>query len=128
LSSVDNTGEKASRVYLFIGDGSGPRLRRVGRFHSCKPRYFEESGLSKEVERIGRSLGPVRRRAVVLWAFVQADGGVGEVRVEESSGDLLFDVEVAKLFQGARFRPAMIEGIGVPVWASFPVAYDPRRR
>ncbi len=63
----------------------------------------------------------------MLTVFVEASGEVGEVRIQETSRDIAFDMEVARLFRNAPFLPAMIEGIGVPVWAEFPVSFTPRR-
>jgi len=128
LKGVNQTGTRASRVYLFIGDGSGPRLRRVERFLTCEPKMVEEPNLSEQIGWVGWSLGLVESRAVLLLAHVQADGGVKEVRVKEGSGHLAFDVEAAKLLRDARFKPGMIEGIRVPVWVSVPVKFNPGRR
>jgi TonB family protein len=65
---------------------------------------------------------------VRVMALVREGGRIQEVRVQQSSGELAIDLAATRVFEGAVFTPAMIEGIEVAVWAAFPVTFVPRSR
>ncbi len=128
MGHAAETGAAESRVSLFIGDEAGPALRRVERFAACQPKGLDRTWLTTQVQYAGRALGLTESRSAKVWTFVNMWGEVERVRIEEGSGDPDFDREVERIMNSARFQPAMIEGIPVPVWASFPVNYTVKRR
>lgn len=112
--SADNT------MRVFIGDERGPGLRSVAEFHTCAPEIVNRS-------RVLRVLGLLRPQTRVqpirLALRISREGEVLETRVEESSGDVDFDLRVANIVKAeAEFRPAYREGIPVSVWVAFPVS------
>lgn len=126
--------EAASRIsldteetaYLFMGDASGPALRRLDRLGQCAPSIPNERSVARRIAEEARDLNLQQRAVVRLFVFVERDGSVREVRVEETSGDATVDVAAASVFRNVRFTPARIEGMPVAVWARFPVTFSPR--
>ncbi len=71
----------------------------------------------------------VRRRqegVVVLRVRVLADGSVGAVEIEESSGVAPLDAEAIRAMKRARFRPARRDGEPVVAWVTQPVRFTLR--
>jgi protein TonB len=60
---------------------------------------------------------------VVLRVRVLADGSVGSVRIEKSSGVRLLDAEAIRAMKEARFRPARRGGEPVVAWVTQPVRF-----
>lgn len=114
------------RAYVFIGDVAGPAPRRVDQLRRCAPDILDRRSLARRIAAEANGLGIERRVVVRLSVFVDADGSIAEVRVDESSGDINVDRAATRVFRGALFSPGQIEGIPVPVWASFPVTFTPR--
>ncbi len=116
------------RIYVVLGDSTaGPAVRRVSRFVTCAPALLERTNISNRIEVEARRLGISERLSVSVLVFVKADGSVGDVRIAESSGNGQADLAAGRVLLSARFRPAAMEGIKVPVWARFPVTFTPRR-
>ena len=113
------------RVYLFVGDERGPAIRRVARLGGCAPVLVQEEETARRISSEVRGLGLEQRRVVRLFVFVQADGRVGEVRVDESSGHSGADAAAARVFRAARFSPARVEGIATSVWIKLPITFTP---
>lgn len=116
-------------VRMLIGDETGLSLRSVGAFRSCRPAIDDPGEMTRRVQAESSALGlEIGMRLVVrLQVFVEADGSVGEVRFDRRSGNVLADIAANRVFEGARFRPARVEGIPVPVWVSFPVTFNRAR-
>ena len=116
-----------SRVYLVLSDEGGVRPRRVDRFRACLPVIRDRSRLAALLEREAVALHVNRRVTVGVLAHVLEDGAVNETRVDRSSGDRAIDLGASRVLRQAMFVPAMVEGIPVAVWASFPINFLPAR-
>ena len=60
---------------------------------------------------------------VLLAIFVDADGSVRDVRVQESSGHSVLDAAAAKAARDWSFRPALRNGRHVPAWIHLPIDF-----
>ena len=114
------------RVRLVLRDEAGIRVRRVDRFAQCAPRIRNRPTLQRRIAAEAAGLNIREQMVVRIFAFVGEDGVVGEVRIDESSGDPSVDLAAARVFRGVTFTPAVIEGITAPVWVAFPVTFTPR--
>jgi len=114
-------------VHMLLADTQGPALRRVQELRRCAPVLLRERDTGREIAAEANRLGLQERHVVRIWLFVQEDGTVADVRIDQSSGNTNFDLAAGRVFQSARFTPAQIEGIAVPVWISVPVTFTPRR-
>ena len=121
-------GGPEETLYLFIGDENGPGVRRVRRFAACRPSLLRSPQIARRIQTESAGLGLREQHIVVLRMFVQADGSVGEVRINQSSGNSDVDLAAARVFRTASFEPARIEGLIVPVWIQLPVTFIPSRR
>lgn len=130
VERADATSPDRRTVRLFIGNEEGPALRGVRRFRTCAPRILDQPALTARIqaEAPGLNLAPGMTVTTRLRVFLRPNGAVGTVRVEESSGNVLADAAAGRVFQTARFTPAVIEGIAVPVWVRFPVNFRGRSR
>lgn len=122
-----------SRGYLVLGEDGAVGIRRVARLGMCAPMLLNREEMVRRVSEAAGRVGVARYEMVRLYAWVQTDGTVGEVRIEESSGDARVDLAAARVLKEARFDPGRVQGAPVPVWVSFPVRLrpappDPSRR
>jgi TonB family protein len=114
-----------SRAYLVLGDDSGPSIRRVDRLAQCAPELLNRVGMMSRIQDEVRGLdipGPVVVRVDVL---VLPSGVAGDVRIDETSGVTAIDLAVGRALRQATFRPGRVEGMGIRLWASFPVTVRP---
>jgi TonB family protein len=117
----------SDQVYLLLADAQGPALRRVQELRRCAPVLLRERDTAREIAAEANQLGLQERHVVRIQLFVQEDGTVADVRIDQSSGNTSVDLAAGTVFRSARFTPAQIEGIAVPVWISVPVTFTPRR-
>lgn len=61
---------------------------------------------------------------VSVWLYIQEDGGVGAVEVNESSGHEVLDEAGLRVAEQMRFEPARNRGDEVAVWVSIPVRFE----
>ena len=120
------TSNPGQTVNLFIGDQDGARVRRVKGFKRCRPEVLDKGGISRKLEQMGQAMGLSRTTSATLRAYVDSDGTVGDVLVTKSSGTVAWDMATHQLLQTTEWRPAMVEGFGVGVWAQLPLTYSPR--
>lgn len=125
LVQVPPTGE---RWHLVISEESGVQLRMVRGFESCAPRITNRLQITDAIRDVGRRVGIRDARTLVVMVYVNVDGGVDDLRVDQSTGDFRLDQELAEIARRVRFRPAMVEGLPVPVWTRFPISVAPERR
>lgn len=121
-------GEPREMVYLFLGDGAGPGLRRVPALRQCRPELLNEERLQDllvdEAMRLD-DLGLLPNRAVpVLWMFAETDGLVARIEVNRSSGRVPIDDAAVRIMRNAVFTPALVEGIPLGVWVQIPVRFQ----
>ena len=64
--------------------------------------------------------------AVVVWAYVDERGRVGQVRVAETSGHESLDAAALKVVDRIRFAPAINGDVRVAVWIQLPLEFDVR--
>jgi len=112
-------------VLMFLGDGSGPQLRRVDDFASCQPQIQNGPELQRQLGNLSRGLGLTRPMATTFRVQVRIDGSSGPAQIERSSGDSLIDDQARLIVEAARWSPAMIEGVPIPTTAQFPVRFIP---
>lgn len=60
---------------------------------------------------------------VLLWVFIDENGRVRNVTVNESSGHEEFDAAAETAIRGAQFTPAVNRGMNVPVWIALPISF-----
>lgn len=60
---------------------------------------------------------------VNVWFFIRDDGGVGDVRIQESSGHPALDEAALRVARAMAFTPALNRGEPVPVWVAFPITF-----
>lgn len=60
-----------------------------------------------------------------IYFFVDEDGAVEQVRLDESSGHEALDTAALNVAGAFRFSPALNDGEPVPVWVSFPITFQP---
>ncbi|MBT8395808.1 MAG: TonB family protein [Gemmatimonadetes bacterium] len=113
---------------LVVAEGPDPAVRRVEGFRRCAPVVLEERDTERRIESEVERLGVSQRQIVRLQLSILADGTVATVRVVGSSGNTNVDLAASRVFQTARFTPARIEGISIPVWITLPVTFSPRSR
>jgi len=116
-----------SRFYLVLSDDAGLRPRRVDRLRGCAPAFRDKGRLASMLEREAALLGIDRLVTIHVLAHVREDGTVDEARVDRSSGSPTIDQAATRVVQHAAFVPALVEGIPVAVWASFPISFKPTR-
>jgi len=119
--------EPDARVYLVLSDDSGFRPRRVDRLRGCAPVFRDKGRVASMLQREAALLGIDRRITIHVLAHVREDGTVDETRVDRSSGSSTIDQAATRVVQHAAFVPALVEGIPVAVWASFPISFTPTR-
>ena len=81
------------------------------------------------VEEMLKTYPPLLRQAgiggiVHVYFFIDAEGRVQQTRVNRSSGYEQLDQAALDLAGIYRFSPALNRDTRVPVWVSFPVAYQ----
>jgi TonB family protein len=113
-------------VHVFVGDPSGPAVRRVPRFAACAPVLLHRNQIELAVQAEAAALRLTRLLRVVVLVQVDTGGSAGEVRIDRSSGDARADAAAHAIMSGASFTPAAIEGIPVAVWISLPVTFQAR--
>ena len=64
--------------------------------------------------------------AVLVWAYVDEEGRVGQVRVAETSGHDSLDAAALKVVDRIRFAPAINRDARVAVWIQLPLEFDVR--
>ena len=112
---------------MFIGDENGPGVRRVAQFAACRPSLLRSSEIARRIKAEADGFGLREQHIVVLRMFVQADGSVGEVRINQSSGNSDVDLAAARVFRTASLEPARRGCLTVPVSMQLPVTFVPRR-
>ena len=60
---------------------------------------------------------------VILAVLVHADGTVGQVKVEATSGIVILDAAALKAAEAWRFQPATRDGVPTESWAIIPVRF-----
>lgn len=121
-------GAPGQRVDLFLGDESGPSVRRVARLQMCGPRWVDPDHYLERLREEARGLGIRSITRVTVYAFVQKDGRVEETMVKRTSGNPAADQAALRVVQEAAvFAPGMIEGFPVSMWVSFPVTFVVRK-
>jgi len=113
-------------VRVVLRDEAGIQLRRVDRFAQCAPRIRNRTTLQERISIEAAGLEIRNPMVVRIFAFVDRDGLVSDVRIDESSGNVQVDLAAARVFRGVTFTPAVIEGLLAPVWVAFPVTFTPR--
>jgi TonB family protein len=63
---------------------------------------------------------------VRLYFFIDEEGRVADVRVDQSSGHPALDEAALKVATSYRFTPALNKDKKVPVWVSFPITFSVR--
>ena len=61
-----------------------------------------------------------------VYFFIEADGTVGSVQIDQSSGHAALDDAALRVADVYRFSPAMNRDEAVPVWASFAITFQVR--
>ena len=93
--------------------------------HTVKPRLINLA----DVERaLIREYPPLLRDAgiggtVVVWLFIDAEGRVGNTKVDKESGYAQFDEAAREVGSIMRFTPAQNRDLKVPVWVSIPITF-----
>jgi TonB family protein len=116
----------ADTVHLFLGDASGFGPRRIPGMRGCAPALSDREALQRRLVEEASALNLTRSATVRLYARVETDGSVGEVRIQESSSNSTADAAAVRVIRAARFRPGLIEGIPTTTWANFPVTFQVR--
>lgn len=62
---------------------------------------------------------------VQIYFFIDEEGVVEQVRLDESSGHEALDTAALNVAGAYRFSPALDGGESVPVWVSFPITFQP---
>ena len=86
---------------------------------------------SEVVRAIEQAYPPLLRDAgiggrVLVYFFIDAEGNVGSVRIDKTSGHAALDAAALTVAEVYRFRPAENRGVDVPVWVSFPITFQVR--
>ena len=63
---------------------------------------------------------------VRLYIFIEANGEVANIQIDESSGHPAFDDAALRVGNVYRFSPALNRDERVPVWVSFPITFQVR--
>lgn len=63
---------------------------------------------------------------VRVYFFIQADGTVGKIQLDQRSGHDELDQGALAVAAVYRFSPALNRGDAVPVWVSFPITFQVR--
>ncbi len=61
-----------------------------------------------------------------VYFFIEADGSVGSVQIDQSSGHEALDDAALRVADVYRFSPAKNREEAVPVWVSFPITFQVR--
>lgn len=61
-----------------------------------------------------------------VWLFIERDGGVMQVKIEEPSGYDALDQAALRVASRMQFTPARKDGATVPVWIQVPIAFRVR--
>lgn len=111
-------------VRFFVSEGDAVQIGIVDRFEACAPEFQNRAALRDLLIQRAGDFEDRRSKTAVVMVFVEASGQVSEVRIHQSSTHLDMDLAAAEVARVARFRPAMNEGIPVPVWTRFPVTFE----
>lgn len=112
---------KEEPLRLLIHDGDDFVFRTVRQFTTCAPRFRNRSGVANQLGRIGRRLRVSQTLVIRARLWIDVEGRVGPVEIEQSSGSIEVDAAVLEAARGWRFEPARNEGIPVAVWLAFPI-------
>lgn len=93
--------------------------------YTIAPELRNRSEIARLLE---RHYPPLMRDAglggvVMMWVFIDANGGVKKVQVKETSGLLPLDSAAVKVSSAMRFSPAQNRDIKVPVWVALPIQF-----
>ena len=113
----------AERVDLFIGDDQGLAPRRVRELRTCPPEILNRDIVARMLVQEASRLDILATTVVRLYALVEEDGSVGEVRIDRGSSNFDVDAAAVGVIRRTVFEPGRVEGIPTPVWASFPVTF-----
>ncbi len=61
-----------------------------------------------------------------VYFFIEADGSVGSVQIDRSSGHAALDDAALRVADVYRFSPAKNREEAVPVWVSVPITFQVR--
>ena len=110
---------------------TGPSTSESPREPVFIPRDVEPSltNLSEFTQRLERLYPALLKDAgiggrVLVWAWIEDDGTVGDTRVHETSGYPSLDEAAMQALREARFTPAQLEGEPVGVWLALPVTFE----
>ena len=115
-------GDPDDVLRFFLGDEAGPNVRRVQGFEICRPELLDRNELTGRLQRASGGLRLRGRTTVLLMAHVLTDGSIGEVRVEESSGDFDIDFTAVEVFRTASFVTSLQD------WGRRSLANPPSKR
>lgn len=123
-------GSDAGEVHLLLRDEGGMALRRVAGFAGCAPVMTEVERVRQTMQEESRGLGRVLTdpTTVTVLVFVEADGRVGDVRIQRGSGITDVDLAAARVARQLVFVPAQVEGVPLPVWSAIPLSFGPPQR
>lgn len=112
-------------ISLFLGDETGPAVRRVGRFAICPPSMKKQRDFLVRLSKKVYGLGLDRARLICTYVLVEPNGRAGDMRIHKSSGRRDTDVAVLEVLETAEFSPGTLEGMTVGVWISLPITLTP---
>jgi TonB family protein len=84
------------------------------------------------IEAMAREYPPLLRNAGIggtirVYFFIEADGTVGSVQIDQSSGHEGLDAAALSVAEVYQFSPALNRDEAVPVWVSFPITFQVNR-
>ncbi|MEJ2540631.1 MAG: M56 family metallopeptidase [Gemmatimonadota bacterium] len=79
------------------------------------------AALEREYPRALRDAGV--EGSAKVWLFIDADGELRDMRIQESSGHEALDDAALRVAASMRFSPAVNHGETVPVWVAFPITF-----
>ena len=127
-----------TRVYFFTKpDGSIGSVLAAKRDISEAPTFTPFSvapsitNRMEVVQAMAEAYPPLLRGAGIggtirVYFFIEADGSVGGVQLDQSSGYEALDDAALRVASVYQFSPAMLREEAVPVWVSFPITFQVR--
>jgi TonB family protein len=129
MASAVPEGPPGEVVSLFLGDPSGPSVRRVSRFQACAPEMSGGRGTRTEIQRhmsgFCRQAGLRQGASGEVLGLVDPRGRVVDARISTSSGSIQFDMEAVRLLGTIPFVPRRVEDIPLETWVTVPFACLP---
>ena len=129
MASAVPAGPPGEMSNLFIGDPSGPSVRRVSRFRACAPEMSGGRAARAEIQRsmsgFCRQIGLREGASAEVMGLVDPSGRVADARISTSSGSIQFDMEAVRLLGTIPFVPRRVEDIPLETWVTVPFACLP---